>query len=426
MAERLARHADWLPVNEALARILAAVEPLPPERVPLLDALGRTLAEPIHSPVDQPPWDSSGMDGFAVRAADIAGARPDSPVALELAGAVPAGDFPSRPLRPGQAIRVMTGAPIPEGADSVVRREHTAEQDGRVLVLDDADAGRNVRRRASDLRAGELLLAPGRVLRPAELALIAAAGRSHVAVHRRPRIAILATGNELAALDQFHEVLAGRRIVDSNSHALAAAVLATGGVPSLLGIARDDEASLLEHLRAGLDADALITVGGVSVGDHDLVKPALEAFGFRLDFWRVRMRPGSPFSFGRLGRVPAFGLPGNPVSALVTFEVLVRPAIRRMLGRQAVHTPTLRVRAGEQITAPAGLTCFLRARLEPDGPGGWIARLTGPQGSWILSSMAGADALVVVPEATETIQPGEWITAMRLSPSDDAQAEPGY
>jgi len=418
----------WLSVREAVERILAAVAPLGVECVPLLEAFGRTLAEPAVSPVDHPPWDNSAMDGYAVRAADVRGARPDAPVVLEVIEAVPAGGFPTRAVGAGQAVRLMTGAPLPEGADSVVRLEHTAPAGpGRVAVRDDADAGRNVRPRGEDLRRGAVVVEAGRVLRPGELGVLAAAGYARVAVYRRPRVGILSTGDELAGLEEYDEVRAGRKIANSNSYAVAGAVRAAGGEPVLLGIARDDPADLRARLEraCGLGLDALLTTAGASVGDHDLVKDVLLEMGFTLDFWRVRMRPGSPVSFGRLGGLPVFGLPGNPVSALVTFEVLVRPALRRMQGRTAVHPPTIRVRAAEPIPGRPGLTHFLRARLEP-GEELPLARLTGPQGSALLHSMAAADALLVVPEDRAGVAAGEVLAAIPLPGPDPGRPEPGY
>jgi len=424
VAERPPRQADWLSVREALDRILAAASPLGAEMIPVADAAGRTLAEDVRSPVDHPPWDNSAMDGYAVRAADVRGASRSAPVVLEVIESVHAGAFPERSIGPGQAIRVMTGAPTPEGADSVVRIEDTEAQPGtpeRIAILDDRDAGRNIRRRAEDLRAGAVVLKAGRVLRPGEIGVLAAVGRPEVAVARRPRIGILSTGDELAGPDAFEHVRAGRRIADSNSYALAAAVTTAGGVPVRLGIARDDEASLRAHIEAAAGLDVLITTAGVSVGEHDLVRDVLERLGLELDFWRVRMRPGSPFSFGRLGRTLVFGLPGNPVSALVTFEVLVRPALRRIAGRRDVHSRTIRVRVAEPIESKAGLVHFLRVRLEPDGAAGLAARLTGAQGSGIMSSMAAADALLVVPETVERLAEGEEAVAIPLLAADAGQ-----
>ncbi len=432
----LDRPADWLTAHEALERILATLRPLPPERVPLADALGRVLAEPIVSPIDQPPWTNSGMDGYACQAEDVAGASAENPRILRVTEEVPAGAFPSRALGPGEAVRLMTGAPVPEGADTVVRLEHTEPRPGgQVAVLRDWDAGRNLRERGEDLRAGETVLEPGRVLRPAEIGVLASVGRAELAVTRRARVAILSNGDELVDLDEFDQVLAGRRIVTSNSYALAAAVRAAGGEPLVLGVARDTRASLREHLARARGADVLVTTAGASVGDHDLMKDVLEELGYRIDFWRVKVQPGSPFSFGRLGDgatagtpasdgagLPVFGLPGNPVSALVTFELFVHSALRKLHGRREVYPATMRVRTEHRIESRGGLMRFLRATLLPDGAGGWLARLTGPQGSGILTSVARADALLVVPLDVAVVEPGAELLALPLRGADDAAA----
>ncbi|MEJ2678873.1 MAG: molybdopterin molybdotransferase MoeA [Gemmatimonadota bacterium] len=428
MQRNLERQADWLPVVEAIERILGAVRRLPAEHVPLLGAPGRTLAENVVSPIDHPPWDNSAMDGFAVLAADIAGASQAAPVVLDIIEDVPAGGFPTRSMEPGTAVRVMTGAPVPAGTDTVVRVEHTRPVEGdpnQIRVVRGADAGRNVRPRGEDLRVGDPVVSAGTVLHAAEMGLLATVGHGVVRVTRRPRLAILSNGDELVDLNDFDQVGAGRRIVNSNAYSMAGAVAAAGGEPILLGIAGDDEGSIREHLEASRDADALITTAGASVGEHDLMKGVLEERGFALDFWRVQMKPGSPFSFGHLDGMPVFGLPGNPVSALVTFEVLVRPALRRMLGRRAVHTPTFRVRTAEAVKARPRKTQFLRATLEDDGRGGRRARLTGPQGSGILSSMTRANVLLVVPAGPEAVPAGAELTAIPLPVPDDGVETPG-
>lgn len=412
-----------------MARILESVQPLGAERAMLTDAVGRVLASSVVSPIEHPPWDNSAMDGFAARTADVRGATPEKPVALRVVETVPAGGFPSRPVGPGEAIEIMTGAPIPEGADCVVRVEHTRrERDDDVVVFDDLDAGRNVRPRGEDVRAGEIVLDAGRVLRPGEIALLATVGQARAQVHRRPRVAILSTGDELADLDDFDDVLAGRKIANSNSYGLAAALRLAGADPEMLGIARDDRASLRDHVERALSADALVTTAGASVGEHDLVKDALEEIGMTLAFWRVQMRPGSPFSFGLVPRpdrlpLPVFALPGNPVSALVTFEVLVRPAVRRMAGHRAPYTHAVRVRAAEPIASKPGLVHYLRVKLSPDNEGGWLARLTGPQGSGLITSMTQADALLIVPLDSAGIAAGEPADAiwLRDRPLDEAE-----
>lgn len=430
------RRSDWLSVPEALERILTALEPVGTELVPLPALAGRVLAESIVSPIDHPPWDNSAMDGYAVSAVDIQGAGADLPVTLRIVDDIPAGSFPTYPLGPGEAARIMTGAPVPVGADTVVRVEQTrlvgggaehstdelADSSGivgaRVEILSDSDTLRNIRLRGEDIGRGSVVLEGGRPLRPAEVGLLALVGRREALVRRRPRVALLATGDELVSLDDFGEVLAGRRIVDSNTPMLAAALISAGCEPVALGIAADDRASLRAHLEGALGADALITTAGASVGEFDLVKDALDEMGYEPEFWRVKMRPGSPFSFGRLGDLPVFGVAGNPVSALVTFEVLIRPALRRLLGRKEVHAPTIRARASGRIPGARGLMHFVRVRLAGDGGGGWRAELTGPQGSGILSSLSEAMGLLIVPPGVESLEPGELATVLPLSPGE--------
>jgi molybdopterin molybdotransferase len=418
------READWIGVREAVERGLVAVSPLGVEEVPLVSAAGRVLAADAGSPIHQPPWDNSAMDGYAVRAADLVGAGRGSPVRLRVVDDIPAGGFPSRPIGPGEAARIMTGAPVPEGADSVVRVEHTDGGGSVVEVRKGTDAGRNIRRRGEDLTEGDLAVRGGAVLGPAELGVLASTGHARVGVRRRPVVAILSNGDELTTPDALDEVRAGRRIVNSNSYSLAGAVAAMGAVPRLLGIARDDVAAIQERIRAGLDADALVTTAGAAVGEHDRMKDALDGLGYRLDFWRVRMRPGSPSSLGVIPRVgvhplPVWGLPGNPVSAVVTFMVLVRPALRRMLGRSAVHERLIAVEAAEPIGSKPDKTHFLRVVLEPGDPVPRV-RSVGSQGSGILTSMTRADALLVVPEGGRGLEAGERGRAMPLDPGDPA------
>lgn len=406
--------------------------PLGTESVPLTSALGRTLAAPLVSTIDQPPWDNSAMDGFAARSEDVSGASAERPKRLRIIESVAAGQFPVHPVGPGEATRIMTGAPIPEGADCVVRVEHTRQLEGGVVeVFDDGDRGRNIRARGEDVRRGEIVLSPGVPLRAGEIGVLAMLGTARVSVYRRPRVGIVATGNELVDVDAFAEVEAGRRIVNSNSYALAASVQAVGAEPVLLGIAQDDVASVRERIGDLSSLDVLLTTAGASVGDHDLVKDALEELGMRTEFWRVRMRPGSPFSFGLIPRpdaaeLPVFGLPGNPVSAVVTFEVLGKPAIRRMLGRTAVHAATRTVRVAGTIRSNAGLTRFLRAHLERAADQRLSARLTGEQGSGILTSVARADALLVVPLEIDSYNEGDLAVVLMLDPPDAAQPEAGF
>lgn len=422
------RPADWLSVAEAREAIMRSVPVLPPETRPLLAAAGRVLAESIVSPVDLPPWNSSAMDGFAVLGEDVAGATEDTPVTLRLLEDVAAGGAPTRPLERGYATRVMTGAPVPEGTDSVVRVEHTRGYDGRtVSILLDDDVRRNVRLRGEDLRRGDVVLAPGAWMAAGAIGAASAVGRSQVRVVRRPRVALASSGDELVEVDAFAEVLAGRRIVSSNGYALAAQLGEAGAEVRSLGIVGDDPDQLRERLLEARGCDALVTTAGISVGAHDHTRAVLESLGARIEFWRVRMKPGSPLAFGTidaLGGIPWFGLPGNPVSAMVTFELFVRPALMRMAGHRAVHRPVLRVRLDEGFETRASLTHFLRARLWR-GENGWSASLTGAQGSNLVTSMVAADALVVIPEGVASVPAGGEVDAVLLHGAPPGE-EPGF
>jgi len=414
-------HADWLSPAEAARRILGGVAPLPAETRPLLAALGSVLAEDVTAPVDLPPWDNSAMDGFAVRAADVGTASPERPAVLRVVDDIRAGAFPSRGVLPGEAARIMTGAPVPSGADSVIRVEHTdggsglGTPDARVAIFSAADAGKNIRPRGEDVRTGDAVLRPGTVLRAPEIAVAASVGKARLAVHRRPVVAIATSGDELVDVDAFEEVAAGRKIVNSNSYALAAQLAESGIEARILGIARDTPESVREMLERAGGCDALITSAGISVGEHDHVRAVLAEMETRVEFWRVKIRPGSALAFGHvgaLGGIPWFGLPGNPVSTMVTFELFVRPALLRMCARTRVHQPTADAILRDRISARGELTHIPRLRLEREG-GMTYARLTGPQGSGIATSMAAADALGLVPPGTE-LAPGDSIRAVVL------------
>ena len=388
-----------LTVTEASAALLADLHSLGSEIVALEASLGRVLASDMKSPLALPPWDNASMDGYAVRAADVRGARTDAPVALPVTATIAAGGMAPAPLAPGTAMRIMTGAPIPEGADSVIRVEDTDRGDERVLIIDARDAGRNVRPRGEDLAVDEVALAAGTVIGPPQLGVLSSVGARSVSVHRRPRVAVLSTGDELVDVDEFAEVIAGRRIVSSNSYTLRAAVSVAGAEVVDLGICRDDRIALRERLEQARDAecDLLLTSGGVSVGTFDFTREVLRELGASMRFWRVKIRPGGPLGFGLLGGTPWLGLPGNPVSAMVTFELFARPAIRRLRGERFVFPRPFSVILDEEVSIGAPLTHFLRIKVNGDDSGSLRARLTGPQGSGLLTSMARADALLVVP-----------------------------
>ena len=406
---------DWLGWREALQTILAHCEVLPVERIPAAGALGRAVAEDVKAAVFHPPWDNSAMDGFAVHADDVRGAARENPITLPVSDDIPAGSFPSGPLETGTVARVMTGAPVPAGASGVVRVEHTVEvTPGEVSFFQDTDVERNIRRRGEDIVEGETVLLQGDPVTPATVGVLAMQGMSDVLVRRRPRVGVLSNGNELADFDEVHEVRAGRRIMNSNGHALAAQLVTAGAEPVPLGIARDDVDDVRRCLERATDCDAVISSAGVSVGDHDQVKAALDGMGMQRLFWRASIRPGSPLTFGLLGGRPFWGLPGNPVSAMVTFEVFLRPALRKMMGHRHPEAPRVLARARKAISSSAGLTHFYRVRLSRIAGDLPEVELTGPQGSGILTSMSAADGLLIVPEGVTEVEAGEIIEVIPL------------
>ncbi|PYP59434.1 MAG: hypothetical protein DMD44_04955 [Gemmatimonadetes bacterium] len=404
--------------TEAARLILENIAPLPVLRQPLREALDLVLAEDVASPIDLPPWDNSAMDGYAVRAVDVEEAAPDHTVVLAVIESVAAGQFPQRTIGPGQATRIFTGAPLPAGADTVVRQEDTEDAGGgpdRVTVVAGRDARKNVRYRGEDIRKGAVVLPAGTPLGPAQLGVLASIAHGTPLVHRAPRVAFMGSGDEIVDLDQSDDILAGRKIATSNSYTLHALIRRTGGIPVDLGLARDTKDSLREHLGGARDADLLVTTAGVSVGEHDFVREVLAELGCDMKLWRVRMRPGAPLGFGLLGGTPWIGLPGNPVSTMVTFELFVRPAIRRLLGHRLPFRRTVPVCVAEPITLGPRLRHFLRAVVQPEGAGGaLVARLTGPQGSGILTSMARANALLIVPEDRAGVSAGDTLAALLL------------
>jgi molybdopterin molybdotransferase len=403
-----------LGVADASAHMLAGVAALGEETVELRDALGRVLARDVVSPVSLPLWDNASMDGFAVRADDVRGASADAPVRLRVIETIAAGRRGSRTIGPGEAARIMTGAPMPDGADSVVRVEDTASDDDVVEIRDDRDQGANVRATGEDISRGALVVRAGTTLGAAHIGVLSSVGCARPVVHRRPRVAILATGDELVPLEAFDEVLAGRRIVSSNSYSLEAAVRAAGGEPLLIGIAPDEPAMLSERLLAARGCDLILTSGGVSVGDFDYTRTVVAELGGTLSLWRVRMRPGAPIGFGRLFGVPWLGLPGNPVSALVTFELFGRPLLRTLAGVARPHRRAVPVVIDEDVVLRAPLTHFLRCVLTEGDDGSLRARLTGAQSSGMLTSMSSADALLIVPPEPAVSPAGTMLRALPL------------
>lgn len=408
-----------LSVAEAAARIIADIETLGAERVALLDALGRVLATPVRSPLTLPAWDNSAMDGYALRAADVRDVRPDHPVTLRVLETVAAGAFPSQRVEPGTATRIMTGAPIPDGADGVVRLEDTDRGTAQVAIHDARDAGHNVRRRGEDIALGATVFERGQPLGAAQIGVLASVGAATVEVYRRPRVAFFGSGDEIVDLDGLPEAVAGRKILTSNSYTLHAMIREAGGEPMNLGIARDDPAELHDRIARSTGSDLLITSAGISAGEFDYVRDVLAQLGVEMTVWKVRMRPGAPVGFGWLGERPWIGLPGNPVSTMVTFELFVRPMLRRMLGHTRIYRRPVEVTLEEPITIAATLTHFMRGIVTVGAGGAMTARLTGPQGSGVLTSMARANALLIVPEDRPRVEAGESLHALLIG--EDAQ-----
>ncbi len=415
-------------VEEARNRILELIERLQPEDRPIEEALGQVLAEDLVSPLTIPPLDNTSMDGYAVKAADTAGASEGNPVRLRVIGEVAAGYIFDRTIGDGEAVRIMTGAPIPAGADAVVPFEETDEPAGRnfgsfakgrdeVGVLKAAGLGANIREAGEDVRQGTMVLQAGTELGAAQIGVIASLGMQTVRVYRRPVVAVISTGDELLELGQAHEP---GKIYDSNAYSLTSLITEAGGVPLRLGIARDTVEALTEKIHEALQkADLIITSAGVSRGDYDVVKDVLIREG-EVGFWTVRMRPGKPLAFGSFPgpdgrRIPHLGLPGNPVSSMVAFELFGRAAVYKMMGRKNWQRPTVRVTVEDRLVNPDGRRFYARAIVR-QRDGRYTAALTGPQGSGILMSMALANALAICPEDLPSLEPGEEAEAILLGP----------
>ncbi len=407
-------------VEEALGKILDSIEVLEREEKPLLDCLGQVLAEDVYAPFDVPPQDNSAMDGYAVQAKSIVGASYEHPKILRVVGEIAAGCITELKVEPRTAVRIMTGAFVPKGADVVVPFEDTDEVDRKQRSVSEAKIGirvglpeaSNIRRGGEDIAKGELVVKQGTLLCPAEIGVLASLGKAIVSVIRRPVVGILATGNEVLEINQ--PLLPGK-IYNSNSYSLAAQVLRYGGIPKLLGIAPDDVEQLSIAVRHGLDCDILVTSGGVSLGDYDVVKQVLAAEG-NVSFWTVRMKPGKPLAFGMFKRddgkkIPHLGLPGNPVSSMITFEVFARPAILRMMGRSNLAGPNITAMMEDPVKNNDGRRIFARVVVSRRD-GKYFARLTGPQGSGILTSMTKANGLAVIPESTKEVKPGGTVEVM--------------
>lgn len=389
-----------LPLEEAIARVLVGLEPLPVEEVPLADASGRILAQTLVAARTLPPEANSAMDGYALRASDTQGV----PRTLRIIGEVPAGGHGEHPLEAGETYRIFTGAPLPPGADAVVMQEETEARGEEVEIRQEVSPGHNVRLAGDDVKAGDVLLEAGGVVGPAEVGAMASQGWVRVPVHRRPKVAILSTGNELVEVGGD---VSGGRIVNSNNPALAAACRQAGAEPMDLGIAPDDPAEIRARFEQSLAADVIVSTGGVSVGDHDHVQDVMNTLGFEKDFWKIALKPGKPVLFGRLDHRPVFGLPGNPVSAIVTFDLLVRPVLRVLGGDRAPLPPMVRARLSRSARGTKGRANVLFVRLEA-AVDGWSATPLEGQRSHRQSRTLGAHGLMVVPAGVQR-EAGEWV-----------------
>ena len=405
-------------VRAALDLVLADLPRIGTEFVVLPQAAGRVLAAPVLASRDVPPFRNAAMDGFAVRAVDVATAGTQTPVTLRILEVVGAGAMPRHTVAAGTATKIMTGSLMPEGADAVVRVEDTTEQDGSVRVLISVAPGVSVRHPGEDMRAGETVLTPGRDLRPADIGLLASLGVAVVPVVRRPSVAILATGDELVDLGQ---PLGPGQIVNSNAYTLAAAVEEAGATPRLLGIVRDTPEATRGAFGDALANDMVLSTGGVSMGTFDLVRQTLADLGVTERFWKIAQKPGKPLTFGMRDHVPVFGLPGNPVSSLVCFYLYVRPALRAMMGLERLHLPTVTAIADEDIKTAPGLTEFVRCMLNGEASA-YRVRVTGSQSSGVLRSMSLGHGLIIAPPEVGTIARGSTVRVMLLHA--EAAAEP--
>jgi molybdopterin molybdotransferase len=420
--------ADWLPFEAARDRIQSRVVPLAAETADTGAAAGRVLSADIHAPSTLPPWDNSGMDGYAVRSEDVQDCSAETPADLAVVGGSYPGEPWIAPVAPGTAVRIMTGGPVPPGADTIIRVEdtRTAGSD-RVQVLAAPAPGRHIRPAGEDMKAGQLILPEGTLLEAGALTVLEGAGLHRVPVRRRPRVGVLTTGDELDEVGPGIDPWSDNRIPDTNGPMLCRLAESAGAEAVPLGIARDSDEALDQALaRAiGADLDVLVTTGGASMGEADLVKSALDRSGFILTFWRTRIRPGSPFSFGELPRpdggglpgqdhpVFTFGLPGNPVSAFVTFQLFVRPFLLGLAGASRVHRPVVTARLEGSLSGARDLAVFLRVTLDA-GAEGLVARSTGPQGSGLLHSLGVADGLAVLPRGVAGLEDGDPVRVILL------------
>jgi molybdopterin molybdotransferase len=400
-------------VEKALKTILVNFRPLGLEKINILEARKRVIGEDIFAPHNIPSADNSAMDGYAVRHIDTKGATQDKPLQLKIIEDIPAGKVALKKIKKGEAARIMTGAVIPEGADSVIRQEDTKKNGKTVVIYTSAEKGTNIRFAGEDVQKGELVVNKGSALRPADIGMLAALGKAFISVYQKPRVAIMSTGDELVDIETDPPL---GKIINSNSYSLAAQVLECGGIPIMLGISKDKKIDLQKKFKTALHADVIISSGGVSVGDFDFVKNVMGEIGNAMHFWQVAMRPGKPLAFGTIEGIPLFGLPGNPVSAMVSFEQFVRPSLLKMQGHKKIFRQTAKAVCDQEVQKSAGFKHFIRAVVKKEKDQ-YIASTTGAQGSGILKSMVIANALIVMGENETRIKKGSQVTIQLLDDS---------
>ena len=400
-------------VEEALKTILVNFRPLGLEKINILEARGRVIGEDVFAPRNIPSANNSAMDGYAVRHIDTKGASRKNPLKLKIIEDIPAGKIALKKIRKGEAARIMTGAVIPENADAVVRQEDTKKDGKTVIIYASAKKADHIRFAGEDVQKGEFVVKKGSALRPADIGMLAALGKAFVSVYQKPRVAIMSTGDELVDIEI--DPPPGK-IVNSNSYSLAAQVMECGAIPILLGISRDKKSELQETFKTALHADLILSSGGVSVGDFDFVKNVMGEIGNAMHFWQVAMRPGKPLAFGSIEGVPLFGLPGNPVSAMVSFEQFVRPSLLKMQGHTKIFRQTIKAICEEEFQKQAGFRHFIRAIVKRE-KGRYVATTTGDQGSGILKSMVTANGLIVMGENETKLKRGTEVTVQLLDDS---------
>ncbi len=400
-------------MEEALEAILIHFKPLYMEKINILDARGRVIGEDIFAPRNIPSANNSSVDGYAVRYRDVKGATKNKPLNLRIIEDIPAGKISLKKINKGEAARIMTGAVTPEGADAVIRQEDTRKDGKTVIIYTSAKKNENIRFTGEDVREGELVIKKGSALHPADIGMLAALGKAFVSVYQKPRVAIISTGDELVDIEI--DPPPGK-IVNSNGYSLAAQVLECGAIPVILGICRDKKSDLQEIFKTALHTDVIISSGGVSVGDFDFVKKVMGEIGNAMHFWQVAMRPGKPLAFGAIENVPLFGLPGNPVSVMVSFEQFVRPSLLKMQGHTKIFRQTIKAVCADEFQKQAGFRHFIRAIVKKE-KGKYIAVTTGNQSSGVLKSMVTANALIVMDENKTRIKKGEEVTVQLLDDS---------